>query len=391
MSTLPLGAYFVGASLVSLTITPWLFRRVGRKMGFLVGIAIGLVGTALGAASVALHSPSLLIVSSFFFGAAMGVGFFLRFAAVEIVPEAWAQKAVAIVVAGGCVAAFAGPETSLATKGIFGPELEYMGVFMMAGIFNVANAISTMLVDFPPPRKIVKSAPGVLSSILCSRAFLVPMIIASLSWAIMALPMGLLRVAMQQVGFSSRQSLLAIELHFVGMYGPGVVTGGWIRRFGTRAVVFLGLVAFIIGMILLQFVQGSASGMAWLAMWIIGMFVVGFAWNCGFTGATVQCIQCVGTKKECMPHVQAANDCLMFLFSGALIFSSSYIFGAAGAALDGWRTIGFVVFGLLGIYAVVLGTDTFFERRKARESSTVNKTHSSSLDVEDGNDEKLES
>ena len=83
LTSLPLRTFFFGAAFVSLLVTPWIFVKFGRKNGFLVGIALGLIGTVLGCACIALESVALLAIAMVFLGMAMGVGFFLRFAALE--------------------------------------------------------------------------------------------------------------------------------------------------------------------------------------------------------------------------------------------------------------------------------------------------------------------
>ena len=135
ITSLPLGAYFMGPSLISCVITAPLFRRAGRKKkGFLTGNAFGLVATVLGAVSLLVKSPALNTTSTFFFGAANGIGFFLRFAAVENVPTDWAGKAVALVISGGVLGAFAGPETAQATRGIFNNDDNDENMLYMGGL-----------------------------------------------------------------------------------------------------------------------------------------------------------------------------------------------------------------------------------------------------------------
>lgn len=235
---MPLGTFFVGSSVVSFTVTPWIFPRWGRKRGFLTGIALSLVGTALGAISVKASSPGLYVLSAFFFGMATGLGFALRFAAVELVPPHYASRAVTLVVSGGVIAAFAGPEASAATRDSFGSDLTYMGVFLMTGIFNVCNIVCTMLVTFPDSVAGASESSGEKSpssmmlsrkdwrQFLTSRSFVIPMLITTCAWASMAMPMSLVRVIMGQVGYSNTESLRVIELHFLGMceynYGENI-------------------------------------------------------------------------------------------------------------------------------------------------------------------------
>lgn len=368
-TSLPLGAYFIGASLISLTVTPWLFNKVGRSIGFLVGIGWGMLGTATGAASIAMESPALLIVACGFFGAASGIGFFLRFAAVEVAPVHFAARAVTLVVSGGCIAAFAGPESSRGTQFLFGDDLEYMGVFLMTGIFNAANIFFTVLVQFPPPlpqdkHQQKQTSRAELSQVLWTRQFMVPMLITAMSWAIMAVPMSLVRVTMGQVGFTSRQSLTTVELHFLGMYAPGFFTGSLIQRYGPRVICGGAIIFYAVALILMLTSEEYGDGNYTLVPWTCGMILVGMGWNFGFTASTVWLTELYSSaaRAHLKTSVQAANDCLMFGLAGGWIFSASYIFDAGGSGLDGWKTLNFVVVGLLSFTTIVLLVNYHLER-----------------------------
>ena len=141
---------------------------------------------------------------------------------------------------------------------MFGDDLLYMGIFLMTGIFYVANMIFIALVAFPdtePKRtdrdavafehKAVLSFQG-LGRMLSSRGFLIPMLVASVAWAAMGMPMSLVRVVMGQLGLSATQSLRVIELHFLGMYFPGFFTGSLIKRFGYKQICYLSVLLFAV-------------------------------------------------------------------------------------------------------------------------------------------------
>jgi MFS family permease len=393
ITSIPLAAFVLGASGVSAVLTNYLFQRAGRKVGFLVGIAFGLIGTALGVVSIFVKSPGLNIVASAFFGAHTGIGFFLRFAALELVPPHWSARAMTLVVSGGVIAAFAGPESAHATVGMFNDDndpdkdhLEYLGVYMMTGIFNVANVLFTLVVIFPDTRKKQESlqssgtdsgaktetkTESKFGKMLCMykdltemRAFLVPMLIAGLSWSIMALPMSLLRVAMKETGFTSTQSLRVIELHFCGMYAPGFVTGKLISRFGPQAICGVGAVLYAITFAFNLSSKTEEEGS--VAVWYLGLIFVGIGWNFGFTGATMWTTRLFSKEdfSYSKNQVQSANDCLMFLFAGAWIFSAGYIYDAGGAELDGWKVLNWTAVGLLGVYVLIALIDCFMEKNQ---------------------------
>ena len=405
-----MATFFLGAALVSLTVTPWHFQRLGRTWGFLTGVGVGLIGTTLGCLAVSMHSPPLLIVATAAFGAAMGIGFYLRFAAVELIPPHWADKAVTLVVSGGCIAAFAGPESAEATRGIFGDDYMYMGVFLMTGVFNALNGVFTSLIYFPSKEEkskehtateeLQEEIPGVedtgsgkqqqqqihrsqIFSILQTRSFIVPVLISTLTWIIMALPMSVLRVAMHHLGYTSRQSLLTIELHFLGMYAPGFFTGQWIARLGPRLVSMGAVSVFLVAFSILQFAQeasasaedgvdiGMEDNQEWgLAVWIIGMIIIGIGWNCGFSASTVGSTRSYASRPDCKSAIQAANDGLTFLLAGAIICSASFIYQAGGGGLEGWIFVNWIVLGFICSMGLILGVDYAVDQRQSQRCLT---------------------
>lgn len=152
LSPFALASFFLGSAFVSLVISP-IFYRFGRKVGFMVGIALGLLGAGLGALAIWISSPILVIVASAPLGAANGIGFYLRFAAVEVVSDRFKSLAVTLLLSGGVIAAFIGPETSQATRDLFGDDLLYLGNYMMIGIFNLLNTCFMLTVKFPSANK----------------------------------------------------------------------------------------------------------------------------------------------------------------------------------------------------------------------------------------------
>lgn len=388
-STFALGTFEVGAASVSFLVTPWIFRRYGRKVGLLAGIALGMVGTALSVISLLWSLPGLFLVATYCYGCAMGIGFYLRFAALEMVPAHWSSFAVGLVVGGGTIAAIAAPEAAYGTKNMFGddrPNLEYMGVILMTGIFNFMNAIFVSLIAFPRPTSIptasnnesVSSASTrtrtslarkELREVLLSRQFIAPLTMAALSWAIMVLPMCVVRLAMLQVGFPPRMGVHVLEGHFLGMYVTGFGSGKLIHRYGAKRIAGVAVLLFLVAIAVLQLVDASS-----VVAWLVGMVLLGVAWNIGFTSATVWTSQTAYDVQK-QPHlkspVQAANDGIMFLFVGVWVMSSTYIFESVGGGMAGWRVLsGGVVSGLLLVMFVCLVVDAVLDRRERRTCCT---------------------
>ena len=300
------------------------------------------------------------------------------------------------------MAAFAGPESAEGMRDAIGDDgdLKYVGSFVMTGVFNLANALFTCLIFFPsvqppvPPTQKAKSASDVakteelptLFSLLKTCHFVIPMLVSAIAWASMALPMSIVRVVMKEAGFSSRQSLTTIELHFAGMYSPGFVTGTLITLFGPKRIALAGIGVF--GMALAFNFSANEKGdngsNSRMAIWVFGLFFVGVAWNFCFTAATVWTTALYKQVPPLKPKVQAANDFLMFLLSGAWIVSASYIYEAGGSGMEGWDVLNWVVVGLVGLMGIIIAMDSILAGFEGVKEST-----SRSVDEENDNNDHV--
>ena len=392
-----LGAFFFGMSFISLTCTHWIFKKWGRTKGFQGGIMLALLGVAIGCIAILIRSPALVIVTNVFLGAGSGIGMYLRFAAVEVVPSHYHSRAVAWVLSGGCLAAFIGPESAQAAKLLVSGH-DYMGVFIVAGLLLLAEAIFVSLVQFPAPenpsaatatnndKKVTTVDSGNasngfhggagssasryqdLKSILMSRAFLIPLFVGALSWTLMAMPMSIFRVAMKELSYTERQSLTVIEIHFLGMYGPGFYSGGFIARNGPLKACALSFCFFLVAALFDALVTQDNNTTT--VTWYFGLILLGVGWHFGFSAATVWATKSYTAKKpsasctsngaSCtsMVHlkseVQAANECGMFFLSGLTIFATGYLFEAGGGGLKGWQVLNLTLLGPVGLTGLLL-------------------------------------
>ena len=95
LAPISLAAFILGTAIISLITTSHIFKH-GRQVGFLVGNVFGILGAMLGALSIWTQSISLLIISYIPLGAANGIGNYVRFAAVEVVPPVAHFQALAV-------------------------------------------------------------------------------------------------------------------------------------------------------------------------------------------------------------------------------------------------------------------------------------------------------
>jgi len=332
------------------------------------GSIAGVIGGAIGCVAIVTSSPALVVASAFPIGLSNGVGQHLRFAAMEVLAIDGAREfAMTTTLTGGCIAAFLGPESQGATRDVFGDDLTYLGLFVMIALFNALCIFLVSLVRFPVKAYLDKSkdegdnerfsneAPaehGPMMSLVLRDGFLTSSALATLSWSIMAMPMSVVRIAMAAGGYTKRLGLSTLELHFLGMFSPGFVSGSLIRSQGTGRMGWLGLALFISALVCNILAREEEEGTA--APWMIGLVLLGVGWNVTFASATVMLSKTYKDTPADATRIQAANDCVMFGITGALVVSTGYIYQAGGSGMEGWKLVNYVVFALVLVMFSVL-------------------------------------
>ena len=80
MATFPIVTYVLGAAVSALPAS-FFMKRHGRRAGFMLGTAFGIVGGAVGALAVYRHSFAILLAGTFLTGIYNAFGQYYRFAA----------------------------------------------------------------------------------------------------------------------------------------------------------------------------------------------------------------------------------------------------------------------------------------------------------------------
>ena len=113
------GSFLLGCALVSAPSAS-LFTRLGRRGGFLVGAVAGMLGGTLGLVGsiFKVRGSAFIFAASALVGLAQGLGQFYRFAALEVSHPSRKPFALTLVLSGGMIAAFVGPQLAIATQGV---------------------------------------------------------------------------------------------------------------------------------------------------------------------------------------------------------------------------------------------------------------------------------
>ena len=321
LATIPLGLQFLAMTLS--TIPASLFMgRYGRRAGFLVGVSLGIVGTLLAGFAVFMGSFVLFCVAAVLLGSFNATGQFYRFAAAEVASEALRARAIGLVLAGGIVAAFMGPNLAAWTRHLAGPEFA-ASYLILAGLYLV-GLVAILPLRIPPPAQVTLRSTGrPVREIAASPVFAMAVIAATVGYGVMNLLMVATPLSMEGHHHGFADAAFVIQWHVVAMFLPSFFTGDLIRRFGLRRILIAG-VLLNLACVGVNF-HGHGVAHYWLALVLLGV-----GWNFLFIGGTT--LLTLAYRPEEKAKTQALNDFIVFgtvtltaLASGALLASLGWV------------------------------------------------------------------
>ncbi len=348
MATVPLGLQFFG-TMVTTFPASLLMRRIGRRGGFLIGTASCAAGGTLAALAVLRASFPLFCLGSFLYGVFAAFAQYYRFAAADAGEQAPLERrsatrarAISWVMAGGVVAAVAGPELARATRELFPPYL-FAGSYLAVAALGLVGLVVVSLLRLPRPHL----APGAghgppLAAILRRPAVRTAILTAILAYVTMNLLMTATPLAMLACGHAFSDTARVIQAHVLGMFAPSFVTGHLIARFGSPRIILTGAL-LTTGCVLV-----ALSGVE-VTRFALALFLLGVGWNFMFIGATSLLTEHHDAAEKA--KVQGFNDLAMFT---AVTLSAT----SSGALHDllGWSALNLLALPALLVVAMsVLG------------------------------------
>jgi MFS family permease len=320
LATLPITAYFVGSAITTMPISLFM-KRAGRRAGFVLGALFAVGGSALCAWGVYAERFWLLCAGTLVLGAYFAAGQYYRFAAADVAEPAFRSKAISLVLAGGILGGFLGPETSKLTKDLVAGH-PYVGAYFSLCFFALASIAILRGLEIPPLSEAERSEPGrPLAVIAAQPAFVVAVLCGTVSYGVMNLLMAATPLAMVGHHHAFSDAAFVIQWHLVAMFAPSFVTGTLIQRLGRNAVMLAGVVLNL-GSVAVA-LAGVEVEHFWLAMVLLGV-----GWNFMFVGATSLLTE-THTPAE-RAKVQGANDAAIFLTLVASSLSAGALFSSQG-------------------------------------------------------------
>jgi len=322
-------------------------QRVGRRQGFMTSAVFGMAGAAIATLGVFKAEFSIFCFGTILIGVFNGFGQYYRFAAAETAPEDYRSRAISYVLAGGLIAAFAGPNLAKWSRQLL--PAEFAGSYaILIGIYLLALGISFFL-RMPEPGEDARETGGrPLGEIARQPAYLVAVASAMVGYGVMNFIMIATPLAMHDYAHPFSDTAFVIQWHVFGMFVPSFFTGQLIRKFGTANII-------LVGVLLLGLCIGiNFTGIAVIHFWSSLIFL-GFGWNFMFVGATTLLTETYFLNEKA--KAQALNDFIVF---GTVTLTS--LSSGAVQNILGWKTINMAVIPFL----ILIACANFWLRGKQR-------------------------
>ena len=159
------------------------FSPLGRKPGFWLGCTGSLLGSLTFALGVWTQNFQVYCIGAVFAGLGFGIAQHLRFAAAEVAaPEARA-RAIALVMAGGVLAAIIGPEVVKRTNMLL-PPLMFLGTYLCITVLPLISATLLLFIELPAATRQV-SAPVPFRAIIARRNFVTAVVCSMVGYGTM--------------------------------------------------------------------------------------------------------------------------------------------------------------------------------------------------------------
>jgi MFS family permease len=324
MATLPVMGYVVGGAL-SAPLVARLQARYGRKRCFQLGLAVAMVSAAACAVAVSQGWFWMLVASTVVAGFYSANAALYRFAGPELVAPSFKEKAISLVLAGGIIGAFAGPNLASATRELM--AVKFMASYLaLVGVAGLA-LLALSFIRFPEHQA---PKPGAgsgrpLAEIARQPAFIVAVAAGALGFGVMNLLMAATPLAMQQCQHPFDSAAVVLEWHVLGMFVPSFFTGHLIKRFGALPVMAVGAVLNFVC------VAVALSGVD-LMQFLVALFVLGVGWNFLYTGGSTLLTTTYHPEEK--NKAQGAMDTCVFATMAVTSFASGAL-----VTTQGWQML----------------------------------------------------
>jgi MFS family permease len=351
LATLPFSLIIV-ASALSTVFASFLMARVGRRLGFIFGAAIGAAGGAVSVYAIFHQSFWAFCAGTATVGVFQAFAQYYRLAAADAVPVDAKSRAISTVLTGGVIAAVLGPLLASWSKDWLAP-VSFAGSYALVtalGLLSMA-LLAFLYRDVAPHVDATTGAEPARPwrAIVRQPIFIAALANNALGYAVMMFVMTATPIAAVACGHTIGDGAEIIQWHLVGMFAPSFFSAWLIRRIGVLRVVGTGIaLSALCGIVALRSTD--------LPHFYVALASLGVGWNLMFVGGTTLLTQSYRPSERA--KTQATSEFTTFAFSAL---------GSLGAgqmlAHFGWSVVNATIFPFLVLAAVATLTFAWSERR----------------------------
>ncbi len=279
-ATLPIALMIIGMALFTIPAS-LLMKKIGRRSGFILAVCIAALASLGAAYAIQTENFFLFCAAVFFIGGNMAFVQQYRFAAAESVDSSRTGRAISLVLVGGVLGGYLGPEVAKRAKDFWEFKL-YAGSFIsLAFLYCLSALLLCFLRDIKPEDNIAEGEERPIRAILIQPLFYTAILGGVVGYAVMSLIMTATPISMHIMdGYSLDETAWVIQSHLIAMYLPSLFTGHLVHRFGVLQVMISG--------VLLLFVSVSIALLHshLLHYWMM-LVLLGVGWNFLFVGGTI--------------------------------------------------------------------------------------------------------
>jgi MFS family permease len=342
LATLPASLSVVGLA-AAVVPANMLAQKIGRKRLFQVSAVGAGLAALLAAWAVYTGDFVLFSVSAVLIGLNNAVGQQYRFAAAEAGPASEAGRAVSIVLLGGILAGYFGPEIARRTSHLI-PQSVYVGSFMSLALLYWlgAGVVSGTRTNQAGASAAAGPVGGQrsLQMIALQPLFMTAVLSVVVAAGVMTLVMTAAPLHLEEHAFSLDDITLVIQAHIVAMFLPSLISGWLIDRLGVVRLMLLGVLA-LAGTVAIGLVSQSLLQYWW------ALVLLGVGWNFLFVGGTVLLMRAYTPAERF--KAQGLNDFILFGAQALTTFSAGTMI-----SLSSWETLLLVNVPVLALTLAVL-------------------------------------
>jgi MFS family permease len=342
LATLPIAFQILGVASAAIPAS-MIMSRVGRKVGFLCGTALGIGASLLAAFAVYQESFVLFCLAAYLIGNYIAFLQQFRFAVAESVPRELVPRSLSFLMLAGIFAAVVGPEVGRRFSTLQDLPL-YVGSFLGMSVMLILSFLILLLFykNAVVETKDHEGEARPLKQVFKQPKIILAITAAAMAYSIMSLVMTATPLSMHELDHHSLDDTTwVLQSHILAMYIPSFFSGLLISWLGVQRVIQAGFV-LMVGCVIIGWGQPE-----FIHYWGALVFL-GVGWNFLFLGGTTLLTQSYRSSERF--KVQAINDFTVFglqavgsLSAGVLLASVGWN-GVMGFALPGLVLLVVVLF-----------------------------------------------